>query len=379
MYISLLSLPHCLAKCLTRTALLYLVILPVSAEQISAGKNVHLGLPILNEPENNRSTPQKIELGRQLFFDSRLSEDKKISCSSCHDPHQAFSDGIALARGVRGSVGSRNTPTLVNTAFNSSFFWEGRRPTLETQALDPLINPREHGLKDLDALTLALRKDKDYLVRFNDVFGVQADEIRPQHIGQALAAFERTLVAGNSSFDRYEFLGEKHSLSESAERGLALFKGRAQCASCHNIGTQDALLTDNQFHSLSVGLRKIEKRLAVITTRLISARQAGKNIDQTIIGDDEIAELGLFTVTLNPSDIGKFRTPSLRNVALTAPYMHDGSIDTLEDAVEWETYYRNGDASRPLPLSQEERADLVSFLKSLTSDLSQIETGFLAP
>lgn len=370
------SITYWLAKRFAQIMLLCTVIIPVLAEQVSGSKKFDLGLPVLANPDDNRSTSQKIALGRRLFFDNQLSEDGKISCASCHKSHQAFSDGIALARGVRDSIGSRNTPTLLNAAFNSSFFWEGRRKSLEMQALDPLINPREHGLKNLDELVFALRKDKDYLGRFYDVFGVKPDEIRPQHIGQALAAFERTLVAGNSSFDRYEFLGEKHSLSESAERGLVLFRGRAQCVNCHHIGSQDALFTDNKFHSLSVGLQKIEKRLPIITTRLISARQTSENIDQTIIGDDEIAELGLFAVTLNPNDIGKFRTPSLRNVAMTAPYMHDGSIETLEEVVEWETYYRNGDASRPLALTLEERADLVEFLKSLTSDLSQIETSF---
>lgn len=353
--------------------------MPASADQNKPSGNSALGLPILRNSSVNHGTAQKVALGRRLFFDGRLSKDGTISCSSCHKPLQAFSDGLALARGVSGSIGSRNTPSLINAAFNTTFFWEGRRPSLEAQALDPIINPKEHGLNNLDELIQLLRKDKAYLSGFSEVFGLMAEEIRPEHIAQALAAFERTLIAGNSLFDRYEFLGEKNSLSESAKRGLELFKGRAQCSTCHHIGSKDALFTDNLFHSLAVGLRKIENRLPLVATRLNLARQAGISVDQTIIGDDEIAELGLFAVTLNTNDIGKFRTPSLRNVALTAPYMHDGSIATLEEVVEWETYYRNGDSGRPLTLTQEERADLVEFLKSLTSDMSLIENHFPEP
>lgn len=333
-----------------------------------------LGLPTVRMPLDNPLTPAKIVLGRTLFFDKRLSSDGKTACASCHDPEQAFADGLPLARGTWQRIGTRNAPTLVNAAFNASFFWDGRQATLEKQALDPLVNPREHGLNDLQALVAQLRQDGGYQKQFMAAFAVAPDAIRPEHAGQALAAFQRTLIAGNSAFDRYQYRGERNSLSASAERGLALFKGRAQCATCHVIGEKNAPFTDERFHRLNLGLSAINQRLPEITTRLVEASKQQRNLDQTIISDEEVAELGRFSVTLKPSDIGKFRTPSLRNVALTAPYMHDGSIATLEEAVEWEVYYRYGEGDKPLALTLDERNDLVAFLKALTSaSLPQID------
>jgi len=349
--------------------------------KIWAADQPALGLPDLSVSVDNPMTTAKIELGKALFFDKRLSADGSISCASCHQPEQAFTDGKILAEGIDGRKGTRNTPTTLNVAFNTSQFWDGRRSSLETQALDPLVNPREHGLKNLDALLIFLRQDKGYVKAFQTAFQAAPESIRAEHVGLALAAFQRTLIAGDSPFDRYAFEGEKGALSPSAERGLRLFKGPAQCARCHTIGEKNALFTDNQFHSLNVGWKNLEKKLATVTARLAQARERGSSLDETVLSDEDVAELGLFVVTLKPADIGKFRTPSLRNVALTAPYMHDGSVASLEDAVEWETYYRtrSGDAKKaaqPLVLTPSEKADLIEFLKSLTSSIA---TSFTDP
>ncbi|MBJ7312916.1 cytochrome-c peroxidase [Rugamonas sp. CCM 8940] len=334
-----------------------------------------LGLPALPAAPS----PAMASLGRTLFFDKRLSADGKISCASCHQPERAFIDGKALAQGIGGRLGTRNTPTLLNAAFNTSQFWDGRRVTLEEQALDPFVQPREHGLSNHGALLDRLRRDSAYVKAFRAAFPGNAESnaetnaaskagaIRIQHVGQALASFERTLSAAGSPFDRFRYQGEESALAPAAKRGLLLFQGRAQCASCHVIGPEHAIFTDNQFHGLSVGLSRIAQRLPALTTGLVQMRKQGKALDQAVLSDEDVAELGRFAVTLQPADIGKFRTPSLRNVALTAPYMHDGSIATLEEAVELEIYYRSAESGHPLILTPLEKADLLEFLRALDS------------
>jgi cytochrome c peroxidase len=244
-------------------------------------------------------------------------------------------------------------------------FWDGRRKNLEEQAQDPLMNVVEHGLKSQDALLEQIRGQREYQIAFEQAFGVRANAISMEHVVKAIAAFERTLVAGNSSFDRYYYAGDKAALSPDAIRGLALFLGRAGCAKCHSVGTDSALFTDQAFHSLSVGFKRIEPRLAEIA----KVAFAGERLDegQGAVSAADIAELGRFAVTRKPEDIGKFKTPSLRNVAVTAPYMHDGSVPTLEAAVDLELYYRGIESGRPLILTPLEKGDLVSFLKALTS------------
>jgi cytochrome c peroxidase len=333
-------------------------------------EDTHLGLPSLIAPTENQITPAKVALGKSLFFDKRLSRDGSISCAGCHKPSLAFSDGKPLAQGIESRTGTRNTPSLINAAYNTSQFWDGRRDSLESQALDPLLNAREHGLADKETLLSLITRDADYRRAFQEAFGTDLKVIKIEQVAQALASFERSvLVAGNSAFDRYYYGGEKSALSTSAVRGLALFQGAAQCAACHTINHASALFTDNEFHSLSIGLKRIEQRLPEITTRLVRLRSEGVKLDDAILSEEDLAELGRFTVTLQASDIGKFRTPSLRNVALTAPYMHDGSIPKLEDAVELEIYYRGNESGRPLILTPNEKADLVEFLKSLNSSI----------
>jgi cytochrome c peroxidase len=189
-------------------------------------------------------------------------------------------------------------------------------------------------------------------------------------VAKALASYERTLIAGGSPFDKF-FYGHDHTaIDTAAERGLALFRGAAQCSTCHTIGQEAALFSDNRFHSVNVGLPRSASKLPALTTRVVAERNAGARMDETILSDPDIAELGRFVVTLDPADIGKFRTPSLRNVALTAPYMHDGSVATLHEAVDRELYDHVGEAGRPLILTPHEKSDLVDFLKSLTSPVA---------
>jgi len=332
--------------------------------------NKYLGLPATATSIENSTSAQKNGLGQMLFFDKRLSGDGTISCASCHLPEHAFSDGLPVAQGIHQTSGTRNTPSILNAAYNSFQFWDGRRNSLEDQALDPLLNPREHGLVNQEKLLEIIRSDDRYVQQFKEAFAVSREEISPSLIADALARFEKnSLIAGNSAFDRYYYRGDNSALSASAIRGLKLFQGHAKCTSCHEIGKTSALFTDNDFHSLSVGLKRIEAKLPELTTQLIHLRNQHSEIDQAILNDRDLAELGRFAITMKPADIGKFRTPSLRNVALTAPYMHDGSIATLEEAVDIEIYYRGSESGNPLILTPMEKNDLVEFLKSLNSTI----------
>lgn len=325
-----------------------------------------LGLPVLTHPQHNPPTPEKIALGKKLFHDPRLSADGTVSCATCHIPARAFTDGLRVAKGIAGQLATRNTPTLLNVAFNESLFWDGRRVSLEEQAGDPFINAREHGFTTHAQLIAVIRRDHAYRRAFKRAFAVPPAAITPEHVALAIASFERTLLAADTPFDRYYYQHDKTALSPAAVRGLALFTGRAQCASCHHIGASSATFTDNQFHSLGVGYRKIEARLADITAQVVNAD--APSADHRILSNADIAELGRFTVTRNPLDIATFRTPSLRNVALTAPYMHDGSLATLEEVLELELYYRGITSGRPLTLTAQEQSDLLAFLHALTSD-----------
>lgn len=306
-----------------------------------------------------------LALGRQLFFDVRLSGNGEVSCASCHKPEHAFADGRKVAVGIRGQKGTRNTPSLINAVLHETQFWDGRRSSLEEQAADPFINPIEHGLPDHAALLVLIRSDPRYEQAFELAFGVARRSLSMKEVTKALASFVRSLSVGDSAFDRYLYANEHGALSASAERGLALFRGRAQCATCHKIGEQGSTFTDNEFHGIGVGLEDVAPKLAAIASRV--ARTSKEDIGPLISRDADVAALGRFVVTRDPADIGKFRTPTLRNVALTAPYMHDGSVPTLEEAVDRELYYRGQALGRPLVLTPGERGDLVSFLQSLNS------------
>lgn len=324
------------------------------------------GLP-LDKGGKDKQNEHLVALGRQLFFDKRLSANGTISCASCHVPEKAFADGKPLATGVNDQLGTRNTPSLLNAKFNTSFFWDGRRDTLENQALDPIFNPREHGIIDVASILNIIQNSSDYKDRFSTAFQQELPEISAKQIAIAIGAFERTLVAANSPFDRFYFGGDQSALSAAAKRGLKLFQGSAKCVTCHSFDQQSALFTDNEFHQLGIGISKISNDLPELTKRIVKLKEQNLSLDPTILHEVKLAELGRFAVTLRPLDIGRFRTPSLRNVALTAPYMHDGSIVSLAEAVELELYYRSTEIGYPLILTPAEKDDLVQFLESLSS------------
>ncbi len=326
-----------------------------------------LGLPSLQVPAENPQSPEKIVLGQLLFHDKRLSGDDTISCASCHKPERAFTDGLAVAKGIDGQSGTRNTPTLLNAAYFSLFFHDGRADSLEQQVLGPLLNALEHGLKDAQSVVDIVRRDKNYQTRFQKVFSVKPGQIRIEHITKAIASYERSLLNGNSAFDRYLFGTDRQAISASAARGLRIFRRKGNCANCHEISWNNALFMDNRFYNIGVG----SKMIAPVLDDLIRAVRAGKTVDALSLSERQKSQLGRFNVTGQINDIGKFKTPSLRNIALTGPYMHDGSMATLEEVIEY--YDRGGEknpyldaAIFPLHLTGQEKQDLVNFLKTLT-------------
>jgi len=331
-----------------------------------------LGLPPLSIPADNPQTPEKIALGKRLFEDKRFSADGTVSCSHCHDPAKAFTDMLPVAEGIGKQKGTRNSPTVIDAAYYQSQFWDGRRPSLEEQAKDPFINPIEHGLKNHEPILAVIRGDATYPAEFKKVFGVEVSAITIDHVVKAIASFERTIAAGDSPLDRYLYGGDKGAISAAAIRGLEIYRVKGRCQDCHNIGQTSATFIDNKFHNVGVGFKTIGDRVMQIAAAFRKAKQTGKDIDKSVLTDRDASELGRFVVTLNPADIGAFKTPTLRNIAVTGPYMHDGSLKTLEEVVD--LYDRGGEANpfldsgiRPLKLTEQEKSDLVEFMKALTS------------
>ncbi|HFD13017.1 MAG TPA: c-type cytochrome [Crenotrichaceae bacterium] len=331
-----------------------------------------LGLPEVNIPQNNQLSQVKKALGKRLFFDKRLSGDGTISCASCHKPELALTDGLTTAVGIKGQTGARNTPTAMNAAYYTSFFVDGRADSLETQALGPLGNPIEHGVKDFQPLLKLLQTDKKYAWMIKRAFNIQPNQVTKEHIAKAIASYERTLISANTPFDRYLYAEDEKALNDSAKRGLRIFQRKGNCANCHEITLNHALFTDNRFYNLGVGFDKIKPKFMDFIVAYKKAA-AGEKINPMNVYDNKLqSEFGRYAVTGNISDIGRFKTPTLRNIALTAPYMHDGSQKTLEEVVE---YYNKGGEKNPfldpaifpLELTDQEKKDLVAFLKSLTS------------
>ncbi len=319
-------------------------------------------------PADNRLTLAKIALGRRLFFEKRLSADETIACATCHQPERAFTDGKPVAEGIRGRRGSRNSMSLLNVIYNTAQFWDGRADTLEEQALQPLTNPREMGNDSVEEPLSRLRSDPAYRRAFREAFG--NDEVTPSRVAASIASFERTLLSGDSPFDRFQ-AGDDQALTPAARRGLSLFRGRGRCSRCHVFSEQQPFFTN--FAYQNTGVAAAHPRFAAL------ARQAAHTIEAALpatslahLGDqDGGAELGRTLVSSMLFEIGSYRTPSLRNVALTAPYFHDGSAQTLEDVVR---FYNLGgrvnlnldEELHQLGLSLQEQHDLVSFLQSLT-------------
>ncbi|MGB5832915.1 MAG: cytochrome c peroxidase [Thiohalocapsa sp.] len=343
-----------------------------------------LGLPVLPIPAGNPQTPAKIALGEKLFNDKRFSATGEIGCVSCHDPMKVFSDSPKpVSEGIRGLTGTRNAPTLVNAAYLNTQFWDGREPSLETQSLQPFVNPVEGGLQDHGLILELVRTDPHYVADFRQVFGTGPDAIAPEdidmrHVAKAIASFERTLIAGDSPFDRFYFGGEPNAMTEQQIRGLSVFLVQGRCNSCHVIEQDQALFTDNRFHNIGVGITSIQDEVPSLARAFLQAKNAGVDVDVTVLADPRSSELGRFAVTDDISTVGAFKTPTLRNIELTAPYMHDGSLATLEEVVE---HYDNGGITReddqvnaylsggirPLRLTEQQEADLVAFMKALTS------------
>ena len=283
-------------------------------------------------PPDNPQTEEKVALGRQLFFDGRLSLDNTLSCATCHRPEEAWANHHPVDTGIGGRQGTRNSGTVLDAAYMTFQFWDGRATSLEEQALGPIHNPVEMG-DDLQHVVQKLRVIDGYKAQFISVFGT---DVTTEGIARAIAAFERTVVSGPSPYDRY-LAGDTRAMSEAAVRGRQLFDGKAGCRACH----AGSLFSDQSFHNIGVGM------------------------------DRQQPDIGREAVTRSPTDRGAFKTPSLRNVALTWPYLHDGSATTLADVVEF--YDRGGVPNptldvriRPLGLSPDEQADLVAFLQALT-------------
>lgn len=282
-------------------------------------------------PDQNPLSSAKVELGRLLFFDKRLSRDHTVSCATCHVPEKAFSDGQRVAIGVEGRQGMRNSPSLFNRAYSSFLFWDGRRSALEEQTLDAIQNPLE---MDLSLQQLEERLfSKQYRGAFRRVF---AGEPTAPNAAKALASYVRTLFSGDSAFDRFEH-GDRTALSAAAQRGLSLFRVKGNCAACHT----GPLFTDGSFHNTGVSW------------------------------EEAPLDYGRFNVSRKEADRGKFKTPSLRDVDQTAPYMHNGSLATLEEVLD---FYNHGGKPnpnldrelRPLNLTTEEKSDLIHFLRALS-------------
>ena len=321
------------------------------------------GLPPLQIPANNPQSEEKVILGQKLFNDPRLSADGTISCASCHQSGKAFTDGLPQAKGFRGQMGNRNAPTLVNAAYFKSFFHDGRAASLEQQALGLLTSPIEHGLTDPEQILAVIRQDFDYLKSFLDIFGITAEKITTEHLAKAIASYERTLISANTPFDRYYFKAERQLLNESEARGLRTFRRKGNCANCHEISWDHALFTDNRFYNIGIGF----EHLKPFFPSLLTLKKENRSLSPL-----QKSELGRFNVTGLTTDMGKFKTPTLRNIALTAPYMHDGSLKTLREVVDY--YDKGGEQNRfldpaifPLELTEQEKVDLVAFMRKLTS------------
>lgn len=296
------------------------------------------GLPAeqIQIPAENPVTAVKIKLGHLLYFDKRLSADDTIACVSCHSPKHGFTDNQPVPTGIKGQKGGRSAPTVINRAFSGAQFWDGRAVSLEEQAKGPLINSLEMGMPNHDAVVQKLKRIKGYQKLFEKAFG--PGEIDIDKVAKAIATFERTVLSGNSKYDRY-IAGDKNAMNPSEIHGMELFNGKARCATCHS----GFNFTDEKYHNIGVGME-------------------ASNPD-----------FGRYNLTKKEGDRGAFKTPTLRDITATAPYMHDGSEKTLEAVVEY--YNKGGFANsnldtlmEPLNLNEQEKKDIVVFMRTLDGE-----------
>ncbi len=347
--------PYLLHACLLEILFSTLVVLYVQSQPAHSDddwarhaleRSLHppIGLPELKVPKSDPLTAAKIGLGAKLFFDDRLSRDNSMSCASCHVPEQGFtSNDTPTATGVGGRALRRNAPSLFNVGYMKRLFHDGREGDLSAQVWGPLLSPLEMANASPSEIIARINSLRDYRGLFQTAYGRPADA---RNLGQALAAYQRSLLSANAPFDRWRLFGEADAMPLSARRGFSLFTGKGGCARCHTVEDGYALFTDHQYYNTGIGA-------------------------QSAAGGGAMGDLGRMAVSRDLADIYRFKTPGLRNVALTAPYMHDGSIATLKDAVRF--YNRGGAANpglhasiKPLGLNDREIDDLVAFLQALT-------------
>lgn len=318
-------------------------------------------------PKDNELNHRRIELGQKLFFDTALSKDGTVACATCHDTTRSFTDRRKVSEGVDDQLGQRNAPTIMNAALLHTQFLDGREPTLERQAGQPILNPVEMAMPNKETAVAAISKIPAYKPLFKAAYG---RDINYDDIERALAAFERTLIFLDAPFDRF-LGGDQSAISEDAKKGWTLFNGTARCVSCHPISISNPLGTDNRMHNIGVSAHKQDfEKLARKAIDALAKDSSQRKLDELAVGTD-MSELGRFMVTRNYADIGSFRTPQLRNIGITNPYMHDGSMETLFDVVD---HYNKGGEINPfldgsmegLNLSEEEIHQLVAFLFTLT-------------
>jgi len=312
-----------------------------AAEPVAFEVKVPLGLPPLPVPEDNPMTAEKVELGKLLYFDKRMSKDGTVACATCHDPKMAWTEHKPTSTGIGGQVGGANSPTVINAAYATAQFWDGRAKSLEEQALGPIENPIEMGHK-LPEMIAQLNELAAYKEHFQKVFGT---DVTSEGIAKAIAAFERTVLSGNSPYDKFK-AGDESALNDAQKRGLEVF-GKAGCADCH----EPPLFSNYEYENAGVGM------------------------------DKETPDAGRKAVTGKDEDLGKIRVPALREVANTGPYFHDGSGATLQDAV---ALMAGGGKDNPnlsemlksvrdAKLTEQDQKDLVEFLKALSGEYPVVE------
>jgi cytochrome c peroxidase len=320
-------------------------------------------------PADNRTTPQRVALGKKLYFDERLSKDGTVSCATCHDVTRAFTDQRKVSEGIAGQLGRRNAPTVMNAALLQTLFLDGRSPSLDHQARMPITNPIEMGFPDGESAARAIAGDPEYKKMFQAAYG---RDVNYEDIGRAIGAFERTLVFVDSPFRRF-LLGDGNAISADAKQGFRLFNEKARCVTCHPMNLSSPLGTDNRFHNIGVSARTQNfELLAKNALAALAQDPSEQKLEELAIGTD-LSELGRFMVTKNRSDIGSFRTSMILNIGITQPYMHDGTLETLWDVMD---HYNKGGEANPyldggmeaLALTEEEIDQVVAFLFTLTDD-----------
>jgi len=345
-----------------------------------------LGLAKLPLPEDNTLTSAKVALGRKLFYDRRLSLNNTFSCAICHIPEQGFSSNeMRTAVGIEGRSVRRNTPSIYNVGYAKLLFHDGREHSLEQQVWGPLLAHNEMANPSIGYVVDKLKNSADYRGLFENAFNKGPTM---ETIGQALASYQRTLNSADSAFDRWHFAKQNNAISDEAKRGFELFTGKARCSSCHSIGEKSALFTDQKRHNTGIGFRDAMQKTPD-KQRVQLAPGVFVDVDNDnlkAIAETKPNDLGYYEISQNPIDRWAYKTPSLRNVALSEPYMHNGSLSSLKEVVQF--YNQGGIANenlspliQPLGLSDAEVADLVAFLKSLTGSNVDVlvSDAFAAP